>query len=429
MNQYLWPMALLVLLGYVAFDVSTHLTKRTGMETARRVFAISVAFGVSTYLLSILTDELSGVFPWFEGPILTATSVASFLAVLLGAWRIYHELLTHSRQSEGEMVDAVDYCSKQLGTMLRPLTDGIAGVHALNSAVSSRLDGLEKTVGVLSMVTGASAKSIDSQTQVVSSMSDAVAFREKQFSAMAKGYNEWYQEHRKDQEIITGLTKGAESVLEKFGTFSEELEEYLEILRNEKEGHSLSAERNEASERGAQGQEEGKNGASAETGPEHSSELVEPPKGKLTREAGMANREKGNRSQLQFSEIVLRSAGKQHRCSLKEGEPDFLFYPPDGGAPRSVGAFKALTLSEEGTKQRWIPRRKMLEEVKAAAKFGIPLILFILNLANGRTWAKAFAVEEVKKFSGITTPLALVEGDPASEKTCRETLDMALQLL
>jgi len=56
-------------------------------------------------------------------------------------------------------------------------------------------------------------------------------------------------------------------------------------------------------------------------------------------------------------------------------------------------------------------------------------LLFVLNLANGRIWAKVIAVEEAKKFEGITTPLVLIGGDPASDKTCAETLDMALKLL
>lgn len=67
--------------------------------------------------------------------------------------------------------------------------------------------------------------------------------------------------------------------------------------------------------------------------------------------------------------------------------------------------------------------------MKAATKFGLPIVLFVLNLANGRIWAKVIAIDEVRGFEGITTPLMLVENDPASEKACRETLDMALQLL
>ena len=218
-------------------------------------------------------------------------------------------------------------------------------------------------------------------------------------------------------------------MLERFGTLSQELDEYPALLREGSEGRPLALERKELGEDRGQGQEEGKDGGQVKTGPEQAGESAGPQKGKLTREAGMANREKGNCAQLQFSETVLRSAGRLHGCSLKEGEPDFLFYTLDNGRPKSLGAFKAPILSEDGTKQRWIPGRKMLAEVKAAAKLSLPLILFVLDLANGRIWAKVIATEEVKRFAGITAPLMLVENDPPSEKACRETLDMALQLL
>ena len=146
----------------------------------------------------------------------------------------------------------------------------------------------------------------------------------------------------------------------------------------------------------------------------------------------MANRERGNKAQLKFAEEVLRGAGKLLDNSIKEGTPDYVFYAP--GAPetrkaKAVGAFKALTLKDDGTRQRHIPRRKVLAELRTAAKYAVPMILFVMNFTNGRIWAKVIPVNELKDFTGQTTPPMLVEGDPQAEKTCKETLQMALNLL
>ncbi|MDE1729097.1 MAG: hypothetical protein KGH81_07985 [Thaumarchaeota archaeon] len=97
---------------------------------------------------------------------------------------------------------------------------------------------------------------------------------------------------------------------------------------------------------------------------------------KLTREDGLRNREMGNQEQLRFSEY-LSLQGKNHKCSLLNGTPDFEFHV--NGTIKCVGAFKSLTLSVYGSaKQRWI---------------------------------------------------ALVDSDSAAEKACKETLEMALQLV
>ena len=58
---------------------------------------------------------------------------------------------------------------------------------------------------------------------------------------------------------------------------------------------------------------------------------------------------------MKFSEY-LRATGIEHRSSLLNGEPDFLFYK--SGNLVAVGAYKALTLSVEATAQRRIYRAK-----------------------------------------------------------------------
>jgi hypothetical protein len=335
--------------------------------------------------------------------------------ILLGAWTIYHKASLHSRLNDEEKMNMVDYSFKQLDASLKPLTSEVTALQVSGSGLSRKVDALEEKASKLASAVEAQAKAIELQTRTVASINESVELRREQFNKVIDGYNKWYDEHRKDQEVISKLISGAENVLERFGILSEEVDEYLELL-SEEDGRGR--------------EKEGTTQASARTGPEPPTGAGVPPtRGKLTREAGMANREKGNRAQLQFSETVLRSAAKLHTCSLKEGEPDYVFHDPNTRALKYVSAFKALTLSEDATKQRWIPKRKMLAETKVAMKYGLPLILFVQNLANGRIWAKVTPVDELKKLGGITTPLMLVDDDSASEKACRESLSNVLQLL
>ncbi|MDE1728620.1 MAG: transposase [Thaumarchaeota archaeon] len=96
----------------------------------------------------------------------------------------------------------------------------------------------------------------------------------------------------------------------------------------------------------------------------------------------------------------------------------------------SAGKAKSGKITKQGsTKQRWIDRIKLLAEIKTAKKFDVSMILFVRNIANGRIWATVISAENLKDFRGITTPLALVDSDSAAEKACKETLEMALQLV
>jgi hypothetical protein len=132
---------------------------------------------------------------------------------------------------------------------------------------------------------------------------------------------------------------------------------------------------------------------------------------------------------MQFS-ARLHSMNKKHQASLLHGVPDLVFLDSNGSV-KCVGAYKALTLSslDGATKQRWIPKSKLLAESRMAVKENKTLVLFVENFLNRRIWARAMSPEELKSFSGITTPLMLVNDDPQSEKDCRDSLTSVLQLL
>ena len=71
----------------------------------------------------------------------------------------------------------------------------------------------------------------------------------------------------------------------------------------------------------------------------------------------------------------------------------------------------------------------MLAELRMATKYAVPMILFVMNFTNGRIWAKVIPVNELKEFTGQTTPPMLVENNTQAARTCKETLQMALNLL
>jgi hypothetical protein len=427
-DLFLSPITFGAFLAYLVWEVTTHLTKKKAEDMGRRVLAISVGFIVSAYSLSILYSQISGLVssPWFEGPVLTAVWILSLYLIFSRAWWLYHRALDHSKRGEEAEVSAVDYALKQLETRLGPLTGAIAAAQASVSDLSGRVAKLGEETGEMASIVESQGKAVRAQTQVVEKISKDESVRESEYKRTIAEYYDWFEKRGDAARTVAGLIKGTEGILEKFAMLSEQVDEYLDFLAR---GRESPKEQREDAGNGGDGPQGQKVAQEVPKSPAEAGAPAPQTGGKLTREAGIANRDKGNRAQLQFSENALRNAGKMHTSSLKEGEPDFIFYGSPDNVVKAVGAFKALTLSEAGTRQRWIPRGKLLAELKTATKYGVPLILFILNLANGRIWSKVIAVEEGKKFEGITTPLVLIGSGPASNETCKETLDMALKLL
>jgi hypothetical protein len=421
-DWYIAPTALLILLGYIAFDVATHLRKKTVEETGRRVAAISIVFAISATCLSILYGFATNVFPPFDGLPLAAVWFVSLILVLRQEWILYREAQSHSKQIAEVKLDVVKECVGLLDKSLKPLTESIAASQSSVSEFSGKVAKLGEGISGLVATIETQGRRVNEWIQALVAIGEQSEFRESEFKKAMGQYRKWYEERVDAAKVTAELIKSAESVLDEFAVFSDQLDEYLDFFGVGERaavvrvtgGATVQVQREDQG--GPKTPAEGQT-AAPQTG------------GKLTKEAGRANRDKGNKAQLQFTEMVLRPAGKRHEYSLKEGQPDFIFYGPSDNVVKAVGAFKSYTLSEVGTKQRWVARRKLLAEVRTATKYGVPLVFFILNFVNGRIWAKVIGVEELREFNGLTTPLMLIDEDPAAEKTCRETLEMALRLL
>jgi hypothetical protein len=427
----LFLVTLIPLLGYIAKDVGARLEEGTAHETRRRVATVSIIVVLYSIALTAIISQLSGSVPWglLEGPALFIIQPVSTFALIFLASDSFGAARDTSKQEEANKVKVADYIDQQLAGRLKPLEGAVAGVQTGVSELSKLVNLLDKELEHLDPYIQSFAKDVTEQTKTVKGLAHEFALREQQYLKVTSQYNEWYDRRMSANRELVALTAGAETMLERAATLVDEIDELLGTVGVEGDGPKAPA---------SPAQSEGGNGSQpqgtdqAQPNPAAGGETPLPTGGKLTKEKGMANRERGNRAQLKFAEEVLRGAGKLFDNSIKEGTPDYVFWAP--GSPetrkaKAVGAFKALTLKEDGTRQRHIPRRKVLAELRMATKYAVPMILFVMNFTNGRIWAKVIPVNELKDFTGLTTPLMLVENDPQAEKTCKETLQMALNLL
>jgi hypothetical protein len=406
----------LPLLVYLAWEVGAHLDKKSASETWRRIGTVSAFVGVSSItvatVISLASDSIPSI---VQGTALYVVWPASFSFLILSISRRHRGARASSKREEETKVDMVNYVDQQLAGRLKPLEGILVGVQ--NGL--SELSVLKLKVEKMSESVDALATTVLSQVKAVKEIEEQYQLREATYREIAIQYNKWYNNRAEADLALTDLNIEADEMLTRSYIVMDEMDELIDLVEPEPPASGVAG----PTEAGApQGR--------VPTPPNSGETPVT--RGKLTKLQGMANRERGNKAQLKFAEEVLRGAGKLYDNSIKEGTPDYIFWAP--GSPetrkaKAVGAFKALTLKEDGTRQRHIPRRKVLAEQRMATKYAVPLILFVMNFTNGRIWAKVIPVNELKDFTGLTTPLMLVEGDPQAEKTCKETLQMALNLL
>lgn len=410
-------LALLPLLAYVVRDVGA----RWEWKHAKSI-TVSATFASYSAALYLVISEVSSytASPLFEEPDLSVLwLVSNLLLVILAAW-YYHGARFSLRYEVEKKVEVVDLVDQQLAGRLKPLEGALTGVQSGLSELSGKVSALEPKVEKMSESVDALATTMLSQVKTMKEIGEKYQLREATYREIAVQYNKWYSTRAEADLALKDMNIEADEMLTRCYDVMDEMDELIDLLEGEPPASGVAGQ----TEAGApQGQT-----ASPPTGA--ISPLVT--HGKLTKLQGMANRERGNNAQLKFAEEVLRGAGKLLDNSIKEGTPDYVFYTP--GSPemrkvKAVGAFKALTLKEDGTRQRHIPRRKILAELRIATKYAVPLILFVMGFTNGRIWAKVIPVNELKDFTGLTTPLMLVENDPQAEKACKETLQMALNLL
>ena len=423
----------LSLSAYIVRDVGINWedAKAEAHETWRRTITVSAQVAFFSLIIYLIITEISGytILPYFGEPDVSIIWFASVVLLITVLSKHFRGARDMSRVEQANKLKAADYMDQQLAGRLKPLEGAVTGVQAGVSELSKLVNLLDKELEHLDPYIQRFANDVTEQTKTVKDLAGDFALRERQYLKVTSQYDEWYDRRMSANRELVALTTGAGTMLERVATLVDEIDELLGTLgvagdgtkapgatpQNEVGGASQKQDADQASILAAEG-----DNPSASAG------------GKLTKERGMANRERGNKAQLKFAEEVLRGAGKLLDNSIKEGTPDYVFYAlgsPETRKAKAVGAFKALTLKEDGTRQRHIPRRKVLAELRTATKYAVPMILFVMNFTNGRIWAKVIPANELKDFTGQTTPPMLVEGYPQAEKTCKETLQMALNLL
>jgi hypothetical protein len=401
--------AVLFAVAYLTADALTHASRRTAEETARRIATVVVLSLIGSSILEVFYSEVSQTTAKFQGPVLTSAWIVSLFFIFGFSWSLYHRMLRHSHLVQSDRVNLVELVTKQVNGALIPMQKQISGLQETVDAEKASADQRS------SKLTGAFdglKKSIGEATRSINPLANWMELWNREIRKMMDDYREWAEAHKNDAATIHLLSAKLESLIDRAAVVEEELDELGSSHQHEGSENHADSEAGEGSPSIS---------APGTTG------SVEPPH-KLTREDGLANREKGNQALMRFCEN-LRKLNKDPKVSLLHGAPDLLFLYGDGQV-RYVAAYKALTLSAQGSaKQRWIPRAKLVAELAVALKENKPLILFVENLANGRIWAYVIPVDEVKDFKGVTTHLMLVNDDPESEKACRDSLTSVLQLL
>ena len=406
-----------ILIFYLILDVGSHLSMYALGESLRRILSISGIFLAISFVLMLIYDQL------FDKSTATSTFaviwIGSLAASLFASWKLYHRMLEHSSLIQDRESDVVKIANRQSEEMLKPLKAELSAVQKTMHENTCVTWLLAESVATDGGSVDELEKRLERTERSLNDLKMDMAFRDEKYQMIVGQYDNWLNEHKDNSEIQTKLAQQAELLLDRLDVF-------LDLLDLESDLHETSTA----------------NKDDIASGPKET-QAIEPldipsqqidqsgqksnHAHKLTREDGLRNREMGNQEQLRFSEY-LSLQGKNHKCSLLNGTPDFEFHID--GTIKCVGAFKSLTLSVYGSaKQRWIGKIKLLAEIKTAKKFDVSMILFVRNIANGRIWATVISAENLKDFRGITTPLALVDSDSAAEKACKETLEMALQLV
>lgn len=401
-----------ILIFYVILDVGSHLSTYTLKESLRRILSISGIFLAISFVLLLIFFQL------FDQSTTLSTFVvvwiASLAATLFASWKLYHKMLEHSDLIQERESDVMKIANRQSEEMLKPLKDELSAVQKSLETKTSMIQWLAESVISNDNSLVELNKNMEHVVLALNNIKFDITSREKKYQIILGQYANWFNEQKNGSEIQTKFAQQVELLLERLDVF-------LDILDLESGLHETTANKDDTVSNESQ---------VIETVSGIQSQIYNNDQSiphKLTREDGLRNREIGNQEQLRFSEF-LSLQGKNHKCSLLNGTPDFEFHID--GTIKYIGAFKSLTLSVYGsTKQRWIGKIKLLAEIKTAKKLDVSMILFVRNIANGRVWATVISAENLKNFRGITTPLALVDSDSAAEKTCKETLEMALQLI
>ena len=397
--------AVLYVVAYVTLDVTTHFSRQTLLETMRRLIAVVTLSLIAAYLMEVIFGGVARSSSVFQGPILLVVWIPVLLFSFVFSWGLYHRMLGHSQRVQMERVNIIELVAKRVDEVLAPMQKQISELQ--EAAKVDRTSADERSSKLAAAFQDLKHSIVDNIPTV-----DSVLFELRHENSVIdhvlRSYQRWADVHKNDAAIINRVSSNLESLVERAEIVEEELGEISWNPEQENQA-LLGADKSQPALLPS------------------ATVAIDPPH-RLTREDGLANREKGNQALMRFHE-KLRNLGKNCKVSLLHGAPDLLFMDGDGSV-RFIAAYKALTLSEQGSaKQRWIPRAKLVAELRLATKQGKPLILFVENLANGRVWATVIPQDGVKDFRGVTTPLMLVNGDPESEKACSDSLTSVLQLL
>ena len=197
--------ALVILLGYLVLDITTHFRLQNKEETLRRVTAIAFSYSFVAYLLHFVYVQLFGVMtvqPHLELLLFTVLWIGSLIASVVVSWKLYYKMLAHSGTAEvregkrsggskekgGGNVGATFQYILTMRDAVDDLKLKIGALAQGGQEVSDSISGMSKNIANLADITTRTNKSVD--------------FRREQFTLVIQGVQQVFsgaQGRRDDQ--------------------------------------------------------------------------------------------------------------------------------------------------------------------------------------------------------------------------------------
>jgi len=307
----------------------------------------------------------------------TASSTAIFLAVLVG-------IIMYRRGVKIGIEEIIE--EEELTTKIKDVVKGLTENAVLK--IEDEVSSLENTFRSCSDQTEDEVKR---STTELGGKIEQIESIVRGYNIIVQGYNEMCKQYRGDEKKREMLMLQIEEV----ARLEEEYRRKLELLQK------VSLDTAEAAE------------------------LVHD-KALLTREDGLASREKGISAQKETAQY-LRSLGFELEEYYGIGAPDYIYTLSSRRV--AVGPHRAFTLTREGTKQRTVTKDMIKVEYDTAMKLKLPMVIMVMNLVNKRRWGEFISYDKLKDFERVTTPLILAEDTRESQKILDDSIIRIREIL
>ena len=290
--------AVLYVVAYVTLDVTTHFSRQTLLETMRRLIAVVTLSLIAAYLMEVIFGGVARSSSVFQGPILLVVWIPVLLFSFVFSWGLYHRMLDHSQRVQMERVNIIELVAKRVDEVLAPMQKQISELQ--EAAKVDRTSADERSSKLAAAFQDLKHSIVDNIPTV-----DSVLFELRHENSVIdhvlRSYQRWADVHKNDAAIINRVSSNLESLVERAEIVEEELGEISWNPEQENQA-LLGADKSQPALLPS------------------ATVAIDPPH-RLTREDGLANREKGNQALMRFHE-KLRNLGSRRGDVVGFGRQD-----------------------------------------------------------------------------------------------------------